>query len=138
MIGEEELEVAVDELRWLLNGCSEFIEAHQLLGELALAADNDVPLARGHFGTAYQLGIQALRRAGRGTRRGTSRSEAKLLPYAHLANRSLFEAGRGLMTCLHRLEKPTMAQEVVDQLIALDPTDPLGIQARHEELAGER
>ena len=65
MIEAGELDVAIDELRWLVGGCSEFIEAHGLLGELALATDEDVALARGHFGVAVQLGLKALERAAR-------------------------------------------------------------------------
>ena len=63
MIEAGELEIAVDELRWLLSGCAEFIAAHVLLGELAVAMHDDLPLARGHFGAGYQLGLQTLRRA---------------------------------------------------------------------------
>ena len=55
-------DVAVDELRWLVGVCSEFVEAHALLGELALA-EGDAALARGHFGFAVQLGLKALQRA---------------------------------------------------------------------------
>src|SRR5262245_42144351 len=57
MVEHGETEIAVDELRWLLNGCSDFIDAHRLLGELALGAE-DFPLARGHFGYAFRLGQQ--------------------------------------------------------------------------------
>src|SRR5688572_30404072 len=63
MIEAGELDVAVDELRWLLSGCAEFIAAHGLLGELAVALHDDLSLARGHFGAGYQLGLQTLRRA---------------------------------------------------------------------------
>ena len=52
MIDAGEVDVAVDELRWLLSGCSDFVDAHRLLGELALS-ENDLPLARAHFGYAY-------------------------------------------------------------------------------------
>ena len=56
MIEAGELEIALDELRWLLADCREFIAAHVLLGELAVATQGDLPLARGHFGAGYQLG----------------------------------------------------------------------------------
>ena len=78
-------EIALDELRWLLSDCAEFIAAHVLLGELAVAA-GDLPLARGHFGAGYQLGLQTLRRA----------KMPKPLLYSQPANRPFFEAGRGL------------------------------------------
>src|SRR5687768_16906645 len=59
MLAAGEDEVARDELRWLLDGCPHFITAHRMLGELALA-ENDVQLARGHSGFAYQIGTKAL------------------------------------------------------------------------------
>lgn len=124
MIEAGELDVATDELRWLVSGCSDFIEAHLLLGELALAAGDDLPLARGHLGTAYQLGLTALRRAGL----------PSPLPYSHPANKAFFEAGRALAWCLAKLDKPSMAEEIVDVLVGLDPTDPLRLRAMLDEL----
>lgn len=127
MIDSGELEIAVDELRWLLSGCAEFIEAHGLLGELALAKDNDVPLARGHFGIGYQLGVQTLRRAGMpGPLRATQP-----------ANRPFFEAGRGLVWCLEKLGYARKADEVVAMLTKLDPDDPLGIRALLDEVRSD-
>lgn len=114
-----EFDIATDELRWLLADCHEFIAAHALLGELALAANNDLALARGHFGAGYQLGLQALRRA----------KMPKPLLYSQPANRPLFAAGRGLAECLAKLDKAEMAKEVVDTLIELDPSDPLKFRA---------
>ena len=58
MIAAGEHEIAQDELLWLLGGCHDFIEAHRLLGELALT-DGDANLARGHFGIAFTLGDKA-------------------------------------------------------------------------------
>ena len=124
MIEGGELEVAIEELRWLLGGCSEFMDAHCLLGELALETDGDVPLARGHFGAAYQLGLQTLRRA----------KMPAPLPYSQPANRSFFAAGRGLAWCLANLDKLAMAQEVVEVLMNLDPSDPLRLRAMLDEL----
>jgi hypothetical protein len=116
MIDAGEVEIAVDELRWLLGGCSDFIDAHKTLGELALL-DGDVPLARGHFGYAYRLGSKAIEQAGiRGP-----------LPYRLPANQAFHEAGKGLAYCLKQLEKPEMLQEVVELLLACDPADPLGV-----------
>jgi hypothetical protein len=54
MIEAGETDIALDELRWLLSGCSEFIAAHVLLGNIARDT-NDLPLARGHYGVGYQL-----------------------------------------------------------------------------------
>jgi hypothetical protein len=117
MVEHGEVEIATDELRWLLNGCSDFIDAHRLLGELALGAE-DFPLARGHFGYAYRIGQVALKQAG---------SPAPL-PYARSANQAFFEAGKGLAFCLKQLNKRDMAADVVALLLRCDPSDPLGVK----------
>ena len=117
MIEAGETDVARDELRWLLADCSEFIAAHVLLGELAVA-EGDLPLARGHFGAGYQLGLQTLRRAGM----------PKPLLYSQPANRSFFAAGRGLIECLKKLGRQDMADEIAATLVELDPSDPLGLR----------
>ena len=57
MIEAGETEVARDELQWLLGGCTDLIDAHKTLGEIALV-EHDLPLARGHFGYAYQIGVE--------------------------------------------------------------------------------
>jgi hypothetical protein len=124
MLESGETDLAVEELRWLLSDCPEFIAAHALLGELALEK-HDVALARGHFGAGYQLGLQTLRRARMPTP----------LPYSHPANRPFFAAGRGLAWCLFKLEKRTMAREVVDTLLRLDASDSLKLSAMLDELA---
>ncbi len=124
MVEAGELEVATDELLWLVQGCGEFIEAHLLLGQVALAGGDDLPLARGHFGTAYQFGLKALRRAGL----------PSPLPCGHPANRAFFEAGRALAWCLAKLDKPAMAAEIVDVLVKLDPADPLALRAMLDDV----
>ena len=116
MMDAGEIDVARDECRWLLEGCSDCIEAHRILGEIALA-DDDLPLARGHFGYAYRLGVQAFTRAG----------AAAPIPYRRPANRSLFESAKGLAWCLKQLGKADMAAEVVAHVLACDPSDPLRI-----------
>jgi hypothetical protein len=122
MIESGENDVARDELRWLLSGCSEFIGAHVLLGMLAVT-EGDLPLARGHFGAGYQLGLQTLRRA----------KMPKPLLFSQPANRSFFDAGHGLVDCLRRLDKSPMADEIVQTLLELDPSDPLGLRAARAE-----
>lgn len=118
MLEAGETDVAVDELRWLVGGCSEFIEAHGLLGEVALA-EGDFALARGHFGFAVQLGFKALERAKAGGP----------LPYGQPANRAFLEAGAGLATSLAKLGLMEKAVELVDRLVKLDPSDPLKLRA---------
>lgn len=118
MIEADEIDVAEEELRWLLGGCSDFVDAHKTLGEIALL-DHDLPLARGHFGYAYQICDKALERAG--VRSG--------VPYRLAGNKAFFEAGKALAYCLRELGKADMAAEVVARLLACDPTDPLGLRA---------
>jgi hypothetical protein len=122
MIDAGEAELAQDELRWLLADCNEFIGAHLLLGELAALA-GDLPLARGHYGAGYQLGLQTLRRA----------KMPKPVLYSQPANRPFFDAGRGLIETLRKLDKAPMADEVVETLLALDVTDPLGLRSARAE-----
>ena len=124
MIEAGELEIAVEELRWLLSGCPEFIAAHELLGELAAALHEDLSLARGHFGAGYQLGLQTLRRA----------SMPKPLLYMQPANRPFFEAGRGLLWTLEKLGRHDMSEEILATLLQLDPSDPLQLKALVDEL----
>lgn len=119
MIAAEEHEIATDELRWLLAECHDFIEAHKLLGDLALAG-SDFKLARGHYGYAYQIGIKAIDAAG----------PISSLPYRHEANRAFFDAGRGLVRCLEKLGKKRMARDVVGRLLQLDGGDPLGLRKK--------
>lgn len=116
MIDAGELEVATDECRWLLEGCTDCLDAHRMLGEIALEID-DLPLARGHFGYAYRLGAKALDDAG----------VSGPLPYRLPANQSFFEAAKGLVWCLVKLDKPELAAEVVARITRCDPADPLAI-----------
>ncbi len=125
MLEAGEVDVAVDELRWLIERCSALLEAHKLLGEIAWD-DGNVPLARAHFGYAYQLGLDALPKEG----------FSGPLPYARPANRDFFETGKKLALCLERLGKPELAQEVADRLVALDPTDPPELSALRRRTNG--
>lgn len=114
MLEAGEVDVAVDELRWLLGECRELLEAHKLLGEIA-CSDGDLELARAHFGYAYDLGTGALPK---GNLRGT-------LPYTRPSNQAFFEAGKGLAWCLHELGNSVEASAIVRRLLELDPSDPL-------------
>lgn len=116
MIAAGEIEIAMDELRWLLDGCPEFLDAHVILGELA-AADNDISLARAHFGIAYQLGTKEIRRV----------APSGPLPYSLPGNQRFFQAGKGLIWCLEKLKKSDMAREVAAMLLRFDASDPLNI-----------
>lgn len=118
MLDSGELEIARDELRWLLDGCGDFIAAHRLLGEVALEL-GDLNLARGHFGYAYQLGEAAL----------AAISPPGQAPYRYESNQAFLEAAKGLAWSLKGLSKPELAREVLARLLALDPEDPLGAGA---------
>jgi hypothetical protein len=124
MIAAGEADVAIDELRWLLDVCRDTIEAHALLGRLAAEHARDLELARAHFGYGYQLGVKALRRAGNPTP----------LSALHPANRPFYDAGRGLACCFNEMQKPAMALEVVEHLLACDPSDPLQLGAWIDEI----
>jgi hypothetical protein len=116
MVAGGEHEIAEEELRWLLAGCAEFMEGHVALGEIA-ALDEDWKLARGHFGAAFRLGCDALDRA---KARGP-------VPYKLAANQVWYEAGKGLILALIKLDKRDLAAEVRDRLLQGDPSDPLAI-----------
>ncbi len=117
MVEAGEVDVARDELRWLLEGCTDCLAAHKMLGELALM-EEDLPLARGHFGYAYRIGQKALEAANREAR----------LPYAIPANQGFHEAGKGLVYCLCKLGKADLATEIAEQLVRHDPSDPLAVR----------
>jgi hypothetical protein len=118
MIAAGEIEIARDEIHWLLQGCHDFLEAHKLLGELAYA-EHDLPLARGHFGYAFRLGQQAIARAG----------NPRPVPYNLPGNQAFHESGKSLALCLIQLDKRDLAAEVIGFLVSYDSTDPLGVRA---------
>ncbi len=70
------------------------------------------------------MGLKALDRAG----------NPAPLAALHPANRPFYDSGRGLAWCLNELQKPDMALEVVQRLLACDPSDPLGLAAWIDEL----
>jgi hypothetical protein len=116
MIDGGEIEIAIDELRWLLDGCSDFVAAHRQLGELAMA-EGDLKLARAHFGYAYDICLSALPPEGL----------VGPVPYRLPVNQAFFESAKGLAWCLHELGKDEMAFSVLDEILRCDPTDPLGV-----------
>jgi hypothetical protein len=117
MIAAGEIEIARDEIRWLLEGCHDFIEAHKLLGELAYA-ERDLPLARGHFGYAFRIGHQAIERAG----------NPRPVPYRLPGNQPFHESGKALVLCLLELDRRDMAINVIEQMLSYDPSDPLDVR----------
>jgi hypothetical protein len=126
MIAGGEQEIARDELRWLLDECHDFLAAHKILGDLALA-EGDYRLARGHYGYAYQLGIQAI----------DANGGAKRLSYAEPANQAFFQAGRGLLLCLTKLNKRGPARDVTNRLLQFDAGDPLGLRRLSDSGCGQ-
>jgi len=117
MLEAGEIDVAVDELRWLLEDCGQLLEAHQLLGRIALD-EGDLQLARGHLGYAFELGLRALAEI----------EPPVVLPYSLPANRPFFKAGKALAECLAGLGKSQKARQVAQELLALDPSDPLEVK----------
>lgn len=111
MIAGSELEIARDELLYLVSDCRAFLEAHNRLGELALE-ENDVRLAQGHFGFAYEIGLDSLPPGFRG-----------ILPANRDYNRAFFLAGRGLARCLIARGLKDKGREVLMQLSRFDPRE---------------
>lgn len=126
MLAAGEDEIAQEELRWLLEGCADFIEAHRVLGEIALAA-GDLNLARAHFGYAWHIGLKAM----------PAKGPAGPLPYSRPANRAFHEAGKGLAHCLNELGRRDLAADVVRRLLLCDAADPLGVATLGEGMRGE-
>lgn len=117
MLEAGELEIARDELVWLLSECPDFLDAHVQLGVIALE-EGDAKLARGHFGRAYELVLRAIEAAGA---RGP-------LPYALPGNRVFYEAAKGLAHALMSMGRKGMAADVGRRATQLDPADTLGIR----------
>lgn len=127
MLEEGEIDVAREELVWLLSECPDFLEGHLHLGLLALEED-DPKLARGHFGRAVELGFKALEEAGH------PRPLPALLP----GNRVFFESAKGLVHALVESGKRGMALDTAKRVVALDPSDPLGIAGVAAGKEGDR
>ncbi len=117
MLAAGEVDVAMDELRWLLEECPDLIAAHKLLGEIALSA-GDLKLARAHLGYAYTIGDKALPQHG----------PPAPLSYQAPANQPFLEAAKGLAWSLHALGKQADAKKIAKRLLSLDPNDPLAVQ----------
>lgn len=128
MISAGEFEIARDELLYLVADCVGFITAHNLLGQLALE-DEAMGLARGHFGFAYECGLDALPEGFRGK-----------LPADAPGNAVFFAAGRGLARCLVALKQRPAAREVLNQLLAFDAddADTLDMLSQLDELEREK
>ncbi len=123
MIAEDELEIARDELLYLVADCRAFLAAHNLLGELALR-EEDVSLARGHYGFAYEVGLDSLPPGFRG-----------ILPTQRDYNGEFFLAGRGLARCLIARGQRSEGRLVLQNLQKLDPrnTDVRDLLAELDE-----
>lgn len=123
MIDGGEPEIAADELRWLLAECPDHMAAHALLGELA-AAENDLQLARAHFGYAFQIGDKTL---------NATRCPGPM-PGADPRNAAWHDAALGLAWALEEQGDAKMADDVCAKAIKMDPADPAGIRAMLDEL----
>lgn len=122
MLEAGEVDIAIDELRWLLTGCGDFVDAHAILGQLALEA-GDLQLARGHLGYGFELGLKAIPHA-----------FADTLPADLPTNEGFFACGMGLAECLAAQGDKQKSLEVLRRLIALDPQDSVGAAAALDAL----
>jgi hypothetical protein len=116
MVEAGEIEIARDELVWLLGECPDFLEAHVQLGLIALEED-DPKLGRGHFGRAYELCLRAIDAAG----------GPRPFPYSLPGNKPFHQAAKGLVHCLLETGRRRTATEVCQRMLPLDPADPLGL-----------
>jgi hypothetical protein len=82
-------------LLFALEGCSDNLRVHVALGRIALEAQHDPVLARGHFGYAFELARAVLPPDFTGP-----------LPADRPANRPLYDAIAGLCACLDALGQP--------------------------------
>ncbi|MGQ0637216.1 MAG: hypothetical protein ACT4QC_21620 [Planctomycetaceae bacterium] len=121
MIEAGELEIARDELLYLVSDCRGFLEAHNLLGELALE-EGDLALARGHFGFAFEVGLDSLPPAFQGR-----------LPANREYNAEFFRSGRGLARCLIARGQKKEGRDLLKQLQKFDPRER-HVQSLLEEL----
>lgn len=126
MLEAGEFDIARDELRWLLDGCTDFVDAHHLLGEIAFA-EGDFSLARGHFGYVHRICTAAF----------PGEKLTGTLPAALPGNRLFFESGKALAYCLHELKLTAQALQLLDELRRLDPGDPLELAALWQSWSNE-
>ena len=124
MVEAGELEIAMDELRWILSGCSEMLEPHVLLGQIAIELENDIPLARGHFGFAFQLGEKTLERE----------ACPGPLPGDSPRNAPWYEAARGIAWCFEKQGQPERANQIAETACRFDPSDPAEIRLMIDDL----
>jgi hypothetical protein len=122
MVKHNEIDIAIDELRWLLSDCHEMMEAHALLGILASEFDDptpdDVELAIAHLECALDIGRAAL---------NNRRLQAPLL-YDRPTNLPFFQAGLAMIQLLRSQGDKQAADQLLQELIRLDPKLPLPLQ----------
>ena len=98
---EGDFEAARDALRYALQGCGDNMWVHVALGRIALEDFNDPALARGHFGYGFELARKAIPDDFGGR-----------LPREHPANRPLYDAIDGLISCHEKLGQPDLVAEL--------------------------
>ena len=123
MIEAGETDVAIDELRWLVE---------------RLQRIHRGPRAVGRAGTGrgrLRARPRTLRLRGAARPQGAPAGEGELArsPYSQPANRAFYEAGRGLATSLVKLGMTEKAVDLVEDLVRLDPSDPLKLRALFDE-----
>ncbi len=121
MIAAGELEIARDELLYLVADCRDFLAAHNLLGDLAIE-EEDVKLARGHFGFAYETALEAIPPGFKGR-----------IPAGREYSGEFFAAGCGLARCLVAQGQVAAGRELLAELARFDPKNVV-VQALCDEL----
>lgn len=96
-----EPEEARDALRFALQGCGDNLWVHVALGRIALEANKDPGLARGHFGYAFELALKTIPVDFPGR-----------LPKNRFANQPFYAAIDGLIACLTALAETAEADEL--------------------------
>lgn len=126
MLDAGELDIARDELLYLVSGCRQLLPAYQILGELALEEGN-IGLAKGYFGFAYETVLPCL--AGR---------DGGLPPGAGY-NDAFVSAARGLARCLIARKEYDKGREVLGTVLKHRPGDEIArsLWAQLDERIGQ-
>lgn len=110
---EGDVESARDALRFALQGCRDSLWIHVALGRIALEDQGDAELARGHFGYAFELVLNALPANFQGR-----------LPRDRPANQPAFEAIEGLIKCFEKLKIPREVEYLSGMARKLEGSSP--------------
>ncbi len=117
MIEGGENEIARDELLWLLSGCNRLPAGPQTAGRVG-AGRRRRAAGAGAFRLCLRAGVEGA---------GAGRGQGRRARIAGRPTRPFSRRARGWAFCLRELDKRDLAADVVARLLALDPSDPLGV-----------